>query len=202
MKRRKRRKINPRLVKIHRSYTVHDAARRLNVGRRTVWRWIKAGMKCCDDQRPYLIRGQDMRDFLQSRQTARRRTCQPGQIYCVACREPVTPWGNMVDYLPRTEVAGDLVGLCPQCERQIFRRVNVARMSEIRGDLEVTIPKAGARIGDTSVLSVSVHLPLGDTRHQLARLSERDRPSEEQGSSMRRTLRECPLPSNRKGEPS
>ncbi len=35
---------NHRLVKIHRSYTVEDAARCLAVHKNTVRRWIKAGL--------------------------------------------------------------------------------------------------------------------------------------------------------------
>lgn len=158
MSRRKRGKTNPNRVKLHRAYTIHEAARCLNVDRATVRRWLKAGLACCDDHRPFLIRGQDLREFLTKRKASRRHPCLLGQIYCVACRSSVFPLGNMADYVPETETTGDLVGLCPLCERLIHQRINVGRLIKIQCALEVAIPKTQPRIGETRILFVDAHL--------------------------------------------
>ncbi|MGH9436169.1 MAG: helix-turn-helix domain-containing protein, partial [Terriglobia bacterium] len=157
VKARKRRKINPRRVKIHLSYTVHEVARCLGVDRCTVRRWCKAGLPYCDDRRPHLIAGQALRDFLQRRRVAKRHTCSPGQIFCVACREPVFPAEGKANYMPLTGTAGDLVGHCPRCGHAIHRRVNIAKLPLVRGDLKVALTKADSRLAETACPSSDAH---------------------------------------------
>jgi Helix-turn-helix domain len=45
---------NPRLVKIHRSYTVEEVARILQKHKNTVRAWIKQGLRPIDGRRPIL----------------------------------------------------------------------------------------------------------------------------------------------------
>lgn len=133
---------NYRLVKAHRNYTVEEAATLLNVHRNTVSHWTKHGLKTIDTQRPRLIHGRDLSAFLVDRRTAARRPCGPGQMYCLRCRKPVDPAGGMADYLPTRGSLGNLMGICPDCEGVIFRRVNAARLDEFRGRLDIRIRKA------------------------------------------------------------
>jgi excisionase family DNA binding protein len=58
---------NYRRVKIHRSYAVEQAARRLGVHKNTVRAWIKVGLPTIDDRRPILILGSDLIAFLRAR---------------------------------------------------------------------------------------------------------------------------------------
>lgn len=127
-----RRRFNLRRVKVHRSYTVFEVAECIGAKRCTIRRWLKSGLPCCDDQRPYLISGKALRDFLQRRQTARRHVCGPGEVYCVACRRPVHPADGKVTYRPITDRTGDLAGVCPKCGHRIHRRVNVAKLPLIK----------------------------------------------------------------------
>jgi hypothetical protein len=48
---------NPRLVKIHRSYTVEEVARNLRKHKNTVRAWIKQGLRPIDGRRPTLFTG-------------------------------------------------------------------------------------------------------------------------------------------------
>jgi hypothetical protein len=94
---------NPRLVKLHRSYTVEEIADLYSIHKNTVREWVKVGLPALDDRRPMLILGRELGAFLQARRTKNKRTCQPGEMYCLRCRIPRMPAGDMADYLPDTE---------------------------------------------------------------------------------------------------
>lgn len=146
----KRRRPNPKLAKIHRNYTVADVAELFGVHRHTVRQWIKSGLPVLDDQRPALVLGRELRDFLQARRDKKKRRCQPGEIFCVKCREPRSPDGSIAEYRPSGGGLGSLIGICPVCECVMHRRTSEAKLEQVRGELEVTISQASAHIGDSS----------------------------------------------------
>ena len=130
---------NPRLVKIHRSYSLEETARLFSIHKNTVRNWIGLGLATVDHQRPILFRGLDLRDFLAARRRKAKRPCGAGEIYCVACKVPRRPAGEMADYIPATETSGTLKGLCPVCERLIHRRVRQADLGRVSGALLVSV---------------------------------------------------------------
>lgn len=146
----KRRRPNPRLAKLHHNYTVAEIAERFGVHRNTVRRCIEDGLPVLDDQRPLLVLGRDLRDFLQARRNKNKRKCAPGQIYCVKCREPRAPAGSMAEYKPSGGGLGSLIGICPDCETVIYRRTSDAKLKQVSGELEVSFPQASAHIGDSN----------------------------------------------------
>lgn len=149
------RRPNPRLAKIHRSYTVQETAQLFRVHRNTVREWLRQGLPVCDDSRPLLILGRDLGDFLRAKRARGKRPCQPGEIYCVRCREPQMPAVGMADYQPLTRTSGNLVGLCPRCGGLIYRRVNLARLALAQGSLDVRFPKAADHIAESVKPSVN-----------------------------------------------
>jgi hypothetical protein len=153
-----RRHPNYQLVKIHRSYTVGEAAGLFGVHRNTVRHWIKSGLPTCDRRRPVLILGRDLAAFLKTRRSSNKRPCQVGEIYCVRCRVPQNPAGDMAEYQPVTEKMGNLVGICPVCEAIIYRRVNPAKLGLVRGALQITVALARRHIAESTHPSVSSDL--------------------------------------------
>ena len=145
----RKRRPNYRLVKIHRSYTVEEAARQLGTHKNTVRAWVKAGLPTCDSKRPTLILGRHLAAFLQARRAKNKQPCQPGEIYCVRCRVPKQPAGEMAEYQPITASLGNLVGICPDCEGMIYRRVSLVKLPAIQGKLTVTITEAERRVSET-----------------------------------------------------
>ena len=141
---------NPRLAKIHRNYTVDEVATLFGIHKNTVREWVKRGLPTNDGRRPMLILGRDLVTFLTTRRTKNKRTCKPGEMYCLRCRAPRAPAGDMVDYVPVTATLGNLVAICSTCETMMYRRVNLAKLEQVRGHLNITVPQALEHIGDSA----------------------------------------------------
>lgn len=141
---------NHRLVKIHRSYTVEEVARLFSVHKNTVRAWVKCGLPTCDQKRPILILGHDLASFLQARRAKHKHPCRTGEIYCVRCRGPKVPAGEMADYVPVTETIGNLEAICPDCSLIMNRRVNLANLSRVRGNMDIRFPQALQRLTESS----------------------------------------------------
>lgn len=137
-----RRTRNWRLVKIHRNYSVEEAAKLLRVHKNSIRDWIRRGLPVIDERRPVLILGPALREFLVQRRSKNKRPCAPGQIYCVRCRCPQHPAGGMADYKPIMATGGNLVGICPACDALMYRRVSLAKLEAARGNLDVTVRDA------------------------------------------------------------
>jgi hypothetical protein len=143
-------RINPCRIKINRSYTIVEAARLLRVHKRTVQRWIERGLPTCDDARPTLLLGRALKDFLRQQQLDSKQPCQPGQLYCVCCRAPKSPAGQMVDFIPKTPTSGLLQGICPDCGTLIHRALSTVVLKQMASGLEIAFPRAQLRLSDTS----------------------------------------------------
>jgi hypothetical protein len=141
------RRINPCRIKVNRSFTARELADVLDVHKNTVRHWQREGLQPLDDGRPALFHGRAVRDFLIRRNTARKRPCQPGTFYCFRCRTPKRPAEGMVDYGPRSPLAGDLTALCETCGTTMHRRTRRAAIPDVMPGIVVTIREGDQRLG-------------------------------------------------------
>ena len=130
---------NPNLAKIHFTYSVNEVAELFSVHSHTVREWIKKGLPVMNETRPVLIQGAILREFISEQNKKQKRPCAENEMYCVSCREPKIPLGDMVDYEPRDEQKGCLVGLCPSCESSMNRFASLSSIERISKKLEVNI---------------------------------------------------------------
>ena len=149
---------NPRLAKIHRNYTVEEVASLFGIHRNTVREWVKRGLPTSDGRRPMLILGRELVAFLSARRAKNKRTCKPGELYCVRCRAPRAPAGDMVDYVALTATLGNLAAICSVCETMIYRRVSLTKLTHACGKLDVTMPQALEHIGERAQPTVNSDL--------------------------------------------
>lgn len=125
------RRVNPNKVKLHRSYSVEELARCLDVHKNTVRHWQAKGLEPIDKVRPLLFHGQAVRAFLAAQNASRKQPCQPGTLYCFRCRVPRKPALGMVDYVALKPTNGNLSALCEVCESTMHRRVREADIASV-----------------------------------------------------------------------
>jgi excisionase family DNA binding protein len=153
---RRNRRPDWRRIKTLRSYTIDEAASALQVHRNAVRHWIKkCALPVMTDRRPHLIHGADLVAFLKHRREARRRKCEPGQLFCLKCRQPQTPAAGMVDYQPVSTARGILVGMCPLCEALMRSFVSPARLPALAAEFGLQIAHPQESLTDTAIPSLN-----------------------------------------------
>ncbi len=152
----KKRLFNPNRAKTKRNYTVGEIADLYDVHKITVRTWIKAGLPTLNDMRPMLILGGDLAAFHQARRKKNKQKCMPGEMYCVKCRAPKMPEGE-AEYQQKTATLGNLVGICPDCYTIMNRRVSLAKLGQVRGQMDITMPQALRHINESGDLTVIIN---------------------------------------------
>ncbi len=163
---------NHRLVKIHRSYTVEEIAKLFGNHKNTVRLWVKEGLTTADDKRPMLILGHVLRAFLKARRGKNKRPCGPGELYCVRCRAPKAPAGEMAEYSPVTEKFGNLIAICPDCDSIMNRRVSLSRMGEFYGKVDISFPEGLRQLIENAKPTVNSDKRGVESDHENAQSSE------------------------------
>lgn len=108
-------RVSPRRIKIHSQYTYEHAAGVLGVSVQTVRSWRRSGLPVLDSQKPHLILGFALKDFLNCRTLKPERRLAADQFLCMACNAPRRAYGFMADYWPYTAARGRLEALCEAC---------------------------------------------------------------------------------------
>jgi len=127
---------NLRRIRTNISYSFAEIARLHKVSPTTVWKWTKQGLETIDDHVPKLVHGSVLKAFLAGRKKP-RQPLLVGQIYCVACRLPREPAGQVAAFQPRALTNGDLIGRCPDCGRLMHRRVRTDQLAAVLGALHL-----------------------------------------------------------------
>lgn len=153
----KRRRPTAARAKIHRAYTVSEAARARGVCKATVRRWLKSGLPAITDHRPYLILGADLVEFLRERVPS-KQPCQLDECYCFRCHTPRTAAFGTFRYVPFTSAGGNLQAKCAVCFTAMFKRISHTKLAAL-GQLQgVTIEQAHQPIGESSEPCGNAHL--------------------------------------------
>ena len=126
------RKPDLRRIRASACYTAPEAAELLGVAVGTVRSWMKHGLPCLKDSRPFLIPGDDLKTWLKDRQKRRRQTCQPDEIFCFGCRVPRRPQPGTVTIVPRNEKTTIIKGRCHVCGSTMNRAGSVAKLEDTK----------------------------------------------------------------------
>lgn len=149
------RRVNPNRVKLHRSYSVEELARCLDVHKNTVRHWQAKGLAAIDKGRPVLFQGATVRCFLANRNTSRKQPCSPGTLYCFRCRSPRAPALGMVDFVPMRPGSGNLRALCECCATIMHRRVREADIARVMPGCTVQFAQGQPRLSGQAAPSLN-----------------------------------------------
>ena len=147
-----KRRVNPNVVKLNRTYDAGELAACCGVHKNTVLNWQKAGLEAIDSRRPILFHGSVVRAFLKERNANRRQPCGVSRMYCLRCREPRVPALRLVEYLPLTTTTGNLKALCEICETVMHRKVR-------RADVAAAMPGLDVRFAERSLRLIGSRSP-------------------------------------------
>jgi len=130
---------NPRSIRAARTYTVEEAAAALGVSIGTVRTWAKSGLPMMKSERPFLILGDSLRDFLSGRSAGGKAKLQPDQLFCFTCKAPRSPMGLLVDIVPQTAKTARLMGLCDVCGGTCNRMISQTATEQFSRIFQVAI---------------------------------------------------------------
>jgi excisionase family DNA binding protein len=125
---------NPKRVKAARTYTIPEAAETLGLSPGTIRGWVRQGLPAMTAQRPYLILGDDLSDFMHQNRAKAKTALTPDQLFCLTCKKGRAPLGLMVDVIHQSAKTARLLGLCGTCggiSNRIVSRATLPRLAEI-----------------------------------------------------------------------
>jgi hypothetical protein len=141
--------LDPRRVKWHWPYTVNEIAELFSLHPHSVRRWLKTGLAPVEgNHRPTLVRGKELYRFVTDLRGRRKRSCGAGRLFCVKCREPRIPGGNMAEINWLSPTTANLIGIGPVCFRMMNRRVSLRSLEQAIGKLDVSETNAQQRLSE------------------------------------------------------
>jgi len=120
---------NPMAVKAVLSYDVSEAARALGKSQATIRNWIRDGLPVMASQKPCLISGLVLRQYLKTKHRASKSPLEWDELYCLPCRAGRQPAGLVVEAFSNTAKTTRLKGLCCQCGAVSSRIISNAKIN-------------------------------------------------------------------------
>lgn len=127
----KKRKPDLRRIRTSHTYTVPEVADALDRSVATVRSWIRNGLPTLDGNRPVLVLGSDLKEWLADRWRARRRPCARDEFYCFRCHEPRRAMVGSVEIVLGNARRVSVTGRCEVCGTRINRVGSRARLVEL-----------------------------------------------------------------------
>lgn len=124
------RRVSAARVRSNRSYTVEEAAEAVGVTAQTVRLWIRRGLPAMTGQRPFLILGGELKDFVSRERDRRKRPLSRGEFFCLRCKAATTPALGLVEYRPMGAASGRVHGFCAVCEGSCSLVISAARLPD------------------------------------------------------------------------
>jgi len=111
-------KINVRKICKHRAYTVKELSGLLHINEKTCSRWIEQGLRTVSDKKPFLILGDDLKEFHRNRKMKKKITLNRNQFLCLSCKD-----GRYAKRGSIVKTATRKTALCRVCNGKMSRTI-------------------------------------------------------------------------------
>jgi hypothetical protein len=128
----KRRGQDLRRIRRSQCYSITEIGRLLNVTTGTVGAWLGRGLPSLEGERPILVPGDGLKSWLIAQRQARKRKCQPDELYCCRCRVPSKAKPGSVLITPRNTKTLVISAVCSTCDAKMNRGGSLAKLPEIQ----------------------------------------------------------------------
>lgn len=130
----------PRL-RVHRSYTVDEAAAAMGRNKATIRRWIAVGrIVPVDDGRPALLSGRDLAAIAVGGPRKAHRSCRADEAYCLRCRD-VRPMAFAEAEIVSSNASGvNLRALCATCATVMHKRAALSALPDLARTVTLAAP--------------------------------------------------------------
>ena len=135
----KKRTYNTNLIRVTQCYTVVDIAELFDLHIRTVQIWIKRGLKVIEwSQKPYRVRGEDLKDFLKERRRKMRHPLKGGEFFCTNCRCARPSHRKKIKAeitqrkIGKSQIFAIIRGVCKVCNRPMQRFSTKKQVLELK----------------------------------------------------------------------
>lgn len=131
-------RVSPRKLKKHRTYTYDEAGAVLGISPHTLRAWSTNGLTVMTSGKPHFILGAELIRYIEKRQAKRTVKADLGEMYCFRCKALQSPLWAMVDYIPINDSRGRLMGLCAVCEGVLQRFAGKDDLGKFEQVYEIT----------------------------------------------------------------
>jgi len=137
-----RKKLNPKLIEKHRTYSVAELAALYGVEKVTVFRWVRNGLLCIDNLTPHLIFGEVLIHWINKHRPTKSSLENKGKVFCVKCKDHV--FFDSSKAMPKKAPPGRVFfqSRCPACNslvNKIFKKGDIT-LEEIQKRLVCCFP--------------------------------------------------------------
>ena len=129
---------HPRLnrIKSLHSYTINEAAEVSGVSPRTIRNWAANGLRLMQDDRPALVRGDDLIAFIKGQRQQRKQSLALDRFFCLRCRAPSAAAGGLAE-CTQHGARFTLIAICEVCETILRKPVARADLPKLWGVLDI-----------------------------------------------------------------
>ena len=138
---------NPNRCKINRNYSISEISLLYGVHKNTVKTWLRRGLKRIDNQRPYIILGGDLKQFIKDLRSINKRPCELGEIYCMKCRAPRSPEQGSTFFEGENSKNGRIKASCNVCNSSMNKYFRLADLAVLQRHFAVILPLQQKRLG-------------------------------------------------------
>ena len=116
-------RFNPQIISRHLSYTLPEIAAKLGMTKKSLYRWIDEGLPVVPGQKkPILIRGDNLKTFINARNSKNKVKLKKHEFYCLRCRAPRRAKRGTI-----TKSGDTRKGECSVCNGKMSRKIKPYR---------------------------------------------------------------------------